>query len=297
MKHILFALLLFSGVASAQFTPTGSKTRFVNGIGLGSKIDAAFGTADSLVLYTKLDSTLMFKYKGTARALAYANQLPNDSLGVLVRLKAGTSAGVGLYANNWTQVAQLGAGGSSAATFYGFAGYNSNVGSGYTSRSFTDKGFVDSSRALDVQLAGTQTITGAKTFSSILTASSRLNVNGATDNGVDALNVTGKGLFSDRIQASYFKTNSASASIPSITPTTIFSASANGRYEVYAFINGGNATNYAAIATVITEGGTSRIIANNATYLQLSLSGTNVQATHQTTNPSTVAYSWLLITN
>lgn len=72
MKKILFLLLLVSGIASAQYTPTGVKTRFVNGIGLGTKSDAAFSTVDSLVLYAKADSTLMFKYKGTARALAYA---------------------------------------------------------------------------------------------------------------------------------------------------------------------------------------------------------------------------------
>lgn len=71
MKHILFALLLLSGVASAQFTPTGSKTRFVNGIGLGSKLDAAFGTADSLALYATADSMLKFKYKGVAKPIQY----------------------------------------------------------------------------------------------------------------------------------------------------------------------------------------------------------------------------------
>jgi hypothetical protein len=183
--------VLFCFVASAQYQPTGSKTRFVNGIRLGTKSDAAFGTVDSLVLYAKADSTLTFKFKGTARALAYANQLPNDSLGVLVRLKAGTSGGIGVYANNWTQIAQLGAGGSAAATFYGFAGYNANRSSSYTDRSFTDKNFVDSSRALDVQLAGTQTITGAKTFSDILTASSRANIGGVTDNSTYKLNVLG----------------------------------------------------------------------------------------------------------
>jgi len=77
MRKLLFLLLLVSGIASAQYTPTGSKTRFINGIGLGTKSDAAFGTVDSLVLYAKADSTLNFKFKGTARALAYANQLAN----------------------------------------------------------------------------------------------------------------------------------------------------------------------------------------------------------------------------
>jgi len=74
-QAFLIIAVLFCFVASAQYQPTGSKTRFVNGIGLGTKSDAAFGTVDSLVLYAKADSTLMFKYKGTARALAYASQL------------------------------------------------------------------------------------------------------------------------------------------------------------------------------------------------------------------------------
>jgi len=74
MRKLLLSLLFLavSFAAFSQATPTGSKTRWVNGVYFGTKSDAAFGTADSLVLYTKLDSTLMFKYKGTARALAYA---------------------------------------------------------------------------------------------------------------------------------------------------------------------------------------------------------------------------------
>jgi hypothetical protein len=71
-KLITIMAVLFCFVASAQYTPTGSKTRFVNGIGLGTKSDAAFGVADSVALYARADSSLMFKYKGTARALAYA---------------------------------------------------------------------------------------------------------------------------------------------------------------------------------------------------------------------------------
>lgn len=63
--------VLFCFVASAQYTPTGSKTRFVNGIGLGTKSDAAFGVADSLVLYASGDSSLKFKYKGTAKPIQY----------------------------------------------------------------------------------------------------------------------------------------------------------------------------------------------------------------------------------
>jgi len=74
-KLLLLLLTVISVSVSAQYQPSGSKVRYVNGIGLGTKSDAAFGTVDSLVLYAKADSTLMFKYKGTARALAYASAL------------------------------------------------------------------------------------------------------------------------------------------------------------------------------------------------------------------------------
>ena len=56
---LLFLFLLVSGVASAQFSPTGVKTRFANGIGLGTKQDAAFGVADSL---PSLSTLFMFKH-------------------------------------------------------------------------------------------------------------------------------------------------------------------------------------------------------------------------------------------
>jgi len=74
-KLLLLLLTVISVSVSAQYQPSGSKVRYVNGIGLGTKSDAAFGTVDSLVLYAKADSTLMFKYKGTARALAYADSV------------------------------------------------------------------------------------------------------------------------------------------------------------------------------------------------------------------------------
>lgn len=264
-QAFLIMAVLFCFVASSQYTPTGSKTRFVNGIGLGTKSDAAFGTVDSLVLYAKADSTLMFKFKGTARALAYAAQLPNDSLGVLVRLKAGTSGGIGIYANNWTQIAQLGAGGSSAASFYGFAGYNSNQVSSYTTRSFTDKNYVDSIQALNVQLAGTQTITGTKTFSAVLAATSRLNIGGATDNASYALNVTGKMLISNQIDG---LTAGFTGNVQSNSSVWA------GRFTTTGLVrlDAGDATKSGFVAWVMPDGTTRRgYMGNSATDIDLVL--------------------------
>lgn len=91
----------------------------------------------------------------------------HDSLYAVYQLKAGTSAGGKLVSNGGTVAAEWGVGGGSNFDFHGFAGYNANRSASYTDRSFTDKKYVDSSRALDVQLAGTQTVTGAKTFSNV----------------------------------------------------------------------------------------------------------------------------------
>ena len=211
MKHLLSLMaVLFCLYSSAQYQPTGAKTRFVNGIGFGTKSEATLGVQDSLVLFGAADSTLKYKFKGTARALAYSSDLSGyvPYTGATTNLNLGSfkitankvqvdsvqakgSGGLGLYSNSGTKVGEFGVGGGSNFDFHGFAGYDANRSSSYTVRSFTDKNYIDSSRALDVQLAGTQTITGAKTFSAIVTASSRVNVNGAADSANYALAVNG----------------------------------------------------------------------------------------------------------
>lgn len=71
MKRILILIIGLIGVAYGQSAPTSAKTRFVNGIYLGTKLDAYFNTADSNAIYWRADSVVMAKYKGTARALAF----------------------------------------------------------------------------------------------------------------------------------------------------------------------------------------------------------------------------------
>jgi len=69
MRKLLFLLLLVSGVASAQSVPTGSKTRWANGVYIGTKLDAYFNAADSNAVYWRADSIIMAKYKGAATEL------------------------------------------------------------------------------------------------------------------------------------------------------------------------------------------------------------------------------------
>ena len=93
--------------------------------------------------------------------------LIRDSLNSFNRLRAGTSAGGVFQTNTGATSFSYGAGGSTEVTFNGFAGYNANRASSYTTRSFTDKNYVDSSNALKVNKSG-DVITGRLTSQSLL---------------------------------------------------------------------------------------------------------------------------------
>lgn len=96
-------------------------------------------------------------------ALAAISQYIRDSLNALTRLRAGTSAGVKFQSNSGATVAEYGAGGGTNFDFHGFAGYNANRSASYTTRSFTDKNYVDSADALRVKYSDTANAAGAYT--------------------------------------------------------------------------------------------------------------------------------------
>jgi hypothetical protein len=73
------------------------------------------------------------------------NKRFNVKGGRLDTLYASTSGGGRIVSNGGTIAAEWGAGGGSNFDFHGFAGYNLNRAASYTSRSFTDKNYVDSS--------------------------------------------------------------------------------------------------------------------------------------------------------
>lgn len=75
MKRIVIILIGLISVAYGQSSPTSAKTRFVNGLYVGTKLDSYFAAADSNAIYWRADSALMAKYKGTARALAFSGDL------------------------------------------------------------------------------------------------------------------------------------------------------------------------------------------------------------------------------
>lgn len=184
MKHLL--TLIFCAICAigyGQFAPTGTKTNFKNGIALGSKDSTAFGANDSLAV--TIDRNGRFMYRGLgAGAYWKVPQVGTDTVpdtrfvrlqqptqfrqdggfwisdtGRTSRLfraakfygdtlQSSSSAGIAIVSNNGTLVSLHGLAGSAVSTFSGFAGYLTNSGGSYTSRSFTDKNYVDSADAL-----------------------------------------------------------------------------------------------------------------------------------------------------
>jgi hypothetical protein len=96
MKYILILLLLIN-VAYGQFAPTSSKTKFSQGIGIGSKDTSAFNVLDTMVVTMGRDSIMYYKYKGYWRSIggstaAYkliADTLFNNGYTTRARLKQG----------------------------------------------------------------------------------------------------------------------------------------------------------------------------------------------------------------
>ena len=193
MKRILILIIGLIGVAYGQSSPTSAKTRFVNGLYLGTKLDSYFNAADSNALYWRSDSVVMAKYKGAARALAFASALGS------YKLIADTFFTAGYTTRIRTKLITD----SLASVFTTADALKKNISdtfftTGYTTRART-KQLSDSLAA--VKFGGTVTTntiplaSGATTLANsniIQTASGgRLLVNGATDDGATIFNVLG----------------------------------------------------------------------------------------------------------
>jgi hypothetical protein len=74
MKYLIGLLCLFS-VAQAQFAPTSAKSKFVNGIGIGSKDTSQFTAADTIALTIARDSVMYYRYRGFWRPIATGGNL------------------------------------------------------------------------------------------------------------------------------------------------------------------------------------------------------------------------------
>lgn len=94
--------------------------------------------------------------------------------------------------------------------------------------------------------------------------------------------------------ASFASARGTTGSIADSTPTTIFSASAQGRYDIYAVIVSAGSVGFAAIATVVSEGSDARLATfSNGNNLVITLSGTNVQVNQTSGGSATVTWGYI----
>lgn len=121
-------------------------------------------------------------------------------------------------------------------------------------------------------VAGTANITG------VLTASANATVSGY-------------------MSASRFRSSSNTQTLSHATATTMHTIPATGqdRFDYFARIDGAvdDATNYTAIATVLHDGTTARLVAaNNGGLLTITLSGLNVQVTQSSGTSQSILLTW-----
>lgn len=184
MKQLLtFLAVLFclSSYSQGNWTLTGTRNRWGNGMGFSSKSEAQLAgfvnASDSnLVQWSREDSTLairgsiyapwrklthsesgnFIKNQSSSTQIAsykisdtgWAVKLLRSNKGLIDSIQASGSGGGYLVTNSGAAVAHWGGGGSVEVDFKGFAGYDANRSASYTDRSFTDKRYVDSIRTV-----------------------------------------------------------------------------------------------------------------------------------------------------
>ena len=109
-------------------------------------------------------------------------------------------------------------------------------------------------------------------------------VNKAGDTGIGPLSSAG------------FSTGKGNVSATTAVTYTMFTLSGLCRWEVFATLSTtGNPTAFTAFATVVFDGVTGRIVANNGSNMVISLSGANVQVTQSAGSTNTIYYSWVCL--
>lgn len=273
MKQVLTLIAVLIGITAfsqGNWTLTGTRNRWGNGMGFSSKsasqLDAFTNASDSnLVQWSREDSTLAIRGSiyapwrklshstsgdfirnqigGNLSAQAakfyitdtgWAAKLLRSNKGLIDSIQASSSAGGYLVTNGGAAVMHWGGGGSVEVDFKGFAGYDANRSSSYTARSFTDKGYVDSSflayttlqnaynnssipnittnttnRAVSIQRgtgADTDSVfvvrNGAGTVTSAITGDGRVLANKVNAN--DTIRTSGVGQFGDQFTIGFF---------------------------------------------------------------------------------------------
>jgi hypothetical protein len=128
---------------SSMLSAYARSAAVTSALALKLNITDTIGNGDLFIRNTTTQENKRFNVKG----------------GRLDTLYASTSAGGRVVSNSGTIAAEWGVGGGSNFDFQGFAGYNANRASSYTTRSFTDKNYVDSSLTTKLNIADTSVFT------------------------------------------------------------------------------------------------------------------------------------------
>jgi hypothetical protein len=273
-KFLTICAILLSLSASAQWQQTGSKVRYVNGIGIPTKDTAAGVSADSSqILIRPADSSLYVKYKrtwqkvgsgggGTVTGTGTTNYVSkftsSTAIGNSQIFDNGTSVGIGttspsnkvdIFTTNRTALNTVGSGlnvnynGSTTGQFatLGFS-WNSSVGNNSTQWGMGMIGtnfvsgnadvnfFTDGVERMRITSAGNVGI-GYTAPAAKLAVNGRTLINTNTDNGVDAVQVSGSMNVSARATAQNL---SVTNNISVTNDVNQGSGTANANYTILA---------------------------------------------------------------
>jgi hypothetical protein len=251
-RFLFIALTLCSLTATAQWQQTGSKVRYVNGLGIPTKDTAAGVAADSSqILIRPADSSLYIKYKRTwvkvgsggtvSGTTNYVSKFTSaTAIGNSQIFDNGTSVGIGTIPSSWRSGAnaiQFGANGfgalweqSSGSVDLAFAAYES------ATNTFAYKTTGDFP-TLYQQVTGVHSWSNAPsgTAGNTITFNERMRISSGgnvligtpTDNGVDKLQVSGSGTFTNGVNMA---TSSGKVAIGTTTQTA--NLTVKGGYSV-----------------------------------------------------------------
>ena len=276
MKYLIGLLCLFS-VAQAQFAPTSAKTKFVNGIGIGSKDTSQFTAADTIALTIARDSVMYYRYRGFWRPIATGGNLS------AYKLISDT-----LFANGYTTRARLKQGLDSLAATKGTV---NSVGLTMPSAFNVANSPITSSGTIAVTAAGnaTQYIRGDGALATLPTsgsgggASVSYYLNGSVNQGtiggvtyyeMNKTPIIGAGTDFSINADGYIASFLTDANDPALLKIP----AGNWNFETYfsASSGGGSPTFY--IELYKYNGTTFTLIASNSTSPKLISDGTNIEA-------------------
>jgi hypothetical protein len=268
-------------------------------------------TTGTLAIDTTLISTRAWRQKGDDSLAAIITSISNPTLSQVLtngnsanntiqvnQVKAFGSGGLSLNSNGGTQIANLGAGGGSNATFYGFTGYNSNLAGSYTTRSFTDKNYVDSSVATKGSGTVTSVATGLGLSGGTITTNGTLLVDTSSTSilsrqraATTYLPLTG-GTLTSRLTGTSLILNKDS--LPIVTGKTfgLIVDTSNSNRISRQILNTGTVTSVAALTLGTSGTDLSSTVANSTTTPVITLNVPDASATARgvvTTGTQTIA--------